>query len=405
MSSLAAPTGPLKSPRSVSLDVFRGATVALMILVNNPGSWSHLYSPLAHANWHGCTLTDLVFPFFLFAVGNALAFVLPGLRDGPPSLFWRKVLQRTLLIFALGLFLNISPFVRWNEVGELVPRKLEFLRWFGVLQRIALAYGCAAVVVWWGGRRGAVVAAVLLLLGYWIACLLLGAPGDPFSLEGFFGTSFDRWLLGARHLYQGEGVAFDPEGPGSTPPAIAQVLIGYLAGDSLRRVRVDMAQVARLLLAATALLAAGWAWSLWMPLNKKLWTSSYVLHTSGLALMALAVLVHAFDLQAMSEGTRRRLHPLRRLCENFGRNALFVFVLSGFLPRVLALWRWPDAPAADGHAQWLSPLPWLYKTLFAPLGEGVGDPRFGSLLFALANLAFYAAIVGWMDSRRIYVRV
>ena len=195
-----------------SLDVFRGATVALMILVNNPGSWAHLYPPLAHAPWHGCTPTDLVFPFFLFAVGNALAIVMPRLLAGPASAFWRKVIQRTVLIFAIGLFLNLSPFVRWDEAGQLVPRSLETLRVMGVLQRIALAFGAAAVIVWALGRRGehaALWAAAVLLLGYWAACLLWGAAGDAYSLQGFFGTAIDRALLGDKHLYKGEGVPFE----------------------------------------------------------------------------------------------------------------------------------------------------------------------------------------------------
>jgi predicted acyltransferase len=131
-----------------SLDIFRGATVALMILVNNPGSWGHLFSPLAHAGWHGCTPTDLVFPFFLFAVGNALAFVMPGLQDAAAATFWPRVLKRVAIIFAIGLFLNASPFVRWDGDGALVLKSFESLRFMGVLQRIALCFGAAAALVW-----------------------------------------------------------------------------------------------------------------------------------------------------------------------------------------------------------------------------------------------------------------
>ena len=393
-------------PRLRALDVFRGATVALMILVNNPGSWSHLYPPLAHAAWHGLTPTDLVFPFFLFAVGNALAIVLPRLQAGPPAAFWRKVLQRTLLIFAIGLFLNISPFVRWDAAGELVPRSLDTLRVMGVLQRIALAFGAAACIAWLLGRRAVPWAAGALLLLYWAACQALGAPGDVYSLEGFFGTPLDRALLGAAHLYKGEGVPFDPEGLVSTLPAVAQVLLGCWVGrmvvgdDGLRR--PDAALVARLFLWATLLLVLGYLWQLQMPLNKKLWTSSYVLVTTGFAMMALAACLHLIDVQP---------NPLLRagwvrFFEVFGRNPLFVFVLSGFVPRVLALLRWQDGVNADGAAVWISPLPWLYKNVFAVAGNTIiSDPRLGSLLFALANLAVYACLAWWLDKHRIYIRV
>ena len=398
-----------------SLDVFRGATVALMILVNNPGTWASMYPPLAHAPWHGCTPTDLVFPFFLFAVGNALAIVMPRLLAGPASAFWAKVARRTLLIFAIGLFLNISPFVRWDAAGELVPRSLETLRVMGVLQRIALAFGAAAVIVWALGHRGVhttLGAAALLLLGYWGACLLLGAPGDPYSLEGFFGTAIDRSLLGANHLYKGEGVPFDPEGLVSTWPAVAQVLLGCWVG---RMVVGDgppgsadapgPALVARLFLWATLLLVLAYAWQLQMPLNKKIWSSSYVLFTTGLAMMALATLIHLIEVR---QGPRQAavLWGWASFFEAFGKNPLFVFVLSGFVPRVLALLRWQDGVNAEGLPMWTSTLPWAYQNVFAPVGAAItSDPRLGSFLFALANLSLYWALAAWLDRRRIYIRV
>ncbi len=404
------------NPRLRSLDVFRGATVALMILVNNPGSWAHLYPPLAHAQWHGCTPTDLVFPFFLFAVGNALAIVMPRLLAGPASAFWRKVIQRTVLIFAIGLFLNISPFVRWDETGQLVPRSLETLRVMGVLQRIALAFGAAAVIVWLLGRRGehaALWAAAVLLLAYWVACLLWGAPGDAYSLQGFFGTAIDRALLGASHLYKGEGLPFDPEGLVSTVPAVAQVLLGCWVGRMVvgegrpgsEAPAPGPALVARLFLWATVLLVLAYAWQLQMPLNKKIWTSSYVLFTTGLAMMALASLMHLIEVR---QGPKRQavLWGWASFFEVFGKNPLFVFVLSGFVPRVLGLLRWQDELNAEGLPRWLSPLPWAYRNVFAPLGHVFSnDPRLGSLLFAVANLSVYWALAAWLDRRRIYIRV
>ena len=391
--------------RFTSLDVLRGGAVALMILVNNPGSWSQLYPPFAHAAWHGVTPTDLVFPFFLFAVGNALAFTMPALRDAPASDFWARVAKRTLLIFAIGLFLNGSPFVRWDAAGELVARPFETLRLMGVLQRIALCWGAAAVIIWAWGERGAWWAAAVLLLGFWWACVALGSPADPYSLEGFFGTAIDRSLLGAAHMYKGEGVPFDPEGLVSTVPAVAQVLLGYLAGAWVRRTKADAQLVVQLFVSACVALALACLWQLVMPLNKKLWTSSYVLHSTGLALMLLALLIVAIDLRGVRDGQLKRPAWVG-FFEVFGKNALFVFVLSGFVPRVLGLMRWADGVDAAGLPVFISPLPWVYRTVFEPLSLlGGGDLRVGSLLFAVANLGVYWLLARWLDRRRIYIRV
>ncbi len=386
------------SSRLRSLDIFRGATVALMILVNNPGSWDHLYGPLDHAAWHGCTPTDLVFPFFLFAVGNALALTMPRLRAAGAAVMRPKLLRRTLLIFALGLFLNACPFVRWDAAGELVPKSWETLRIMGVLQRIALAFGAAAVIVALAPRRGVLVAAAVLLLGYWAACLAFGAPGDPYSLDGWFGTAVDRALLGETHLYRGEGRPFDPEGLASTAPAIAQVLLGWWVGERVARERPGAELVAWLALWGTALLAAAWLWQLELPLNKKIWTPSYVLHTTGLAMLALAVLVQVVEIRQRPAEQR----VWARAFEVFGRNPLFVFVLSGFVPRVLALLRWQAGTQADGTPLWTSPLRWLYQAGFAGWG---GDPRLGSLGYALATVAAYWLLAWWLDRRGVYVRV
>lgn len=390
--------------RLLSLDVFRGVTVALMILVNNPGSWNHLYPPLAHAAWHGCTPTDLVFPFFLFAVGNALALVMPGHRQGPAGAFWGKVLRRTLIIFALGLLLNAAPFVRWDAAGELAWRDWSQLRVMGVLQRIALAWGAAAAIVWLAGPGAAGVRRVLavtaaLLVGYWGACLAWGDAADPYSLAGWFGTAFDRALLGASHLYRGEGVPFDPEGLASTAPAIAQVLIGWWVGERLREGGVSATTVARLFVVALGLAAAAYLWQLAMPVNKKIWTSSYVLLTSALATALLAALVHRLDLDP------RRDRPVAawvRFGQVFGMNALAVFVLSGLVPRLLGLVRWADGVDAQGLPLYLSPLPWLYRTVFATTAV---DPRLGSLAYAVAHLAMYWALAAWLAHRRVFIRV
>jgi predicted acyltransferase len=410
-----------------SLDVFRGATVALMILVNNPGTWSALYPPLAHAPWHGCTPTDLVFPFFLFAVGNALAFVMPALLAGPAAAFWLKVAKRTLLIFAIGLFLNASPFFRWEDVRwldssgltpELVQRSWDTLRVMGVLQRIALCFGAAAVIVWLCGRytryaiAGPLWATAVLLVGYAVACRVWGAAGDPYSLKGFFGTAVDVTLLGSAHLYKGEGIPFDPEGLASTVPAVAQVLLGWWVGQRVLAGRLDMDLVARLFLWATVVLLLAYVWQLDMPLNKKIWSPSYVLHTTGLAMMGLALMVYVLDIRpkpnasAVDTPLHATVHAGASFFEVFGKNPLFVFVLAGLVPRVLALLRWQTGVNAEGLPVWTSPLPWAYQTVFAPLGAVLTtDPRLGSFLYACANLSIYSLLARWLDQRRIYIRV
>ncbi|HET7899418.1 MAG TPA: DUF5009 domain-containing protein, partial [Flavisolibacter sp.] len=236
--------------RYYSLDVFRGATVCLMILVNNPGSWSHIYSPLEHATWHGLTPTDLVFPFFLFAVGNAMAFVLPRLEAGGDALFWKKVIRRSLLIYAVGLFLNWWPFVHWQD-DRLVATgwtyvnasgKVVGIRVLGVLQRIAICYFFGSIIVYYLKVRGAFLAGLILLLLHWALTYALGNPVDPYSVSGYYGNAIDEKILTLPHMYQGEpyvvnGITrpFDPEGLMSTIPAIVNVLFGFLVGDYIRK--------------------------------------------------------------------------------------------------------------------------------------------------------------------------
>ena len=396
-----APAAASAAGRFRALDVFRGATVALMIGVNNPGSWSHLFPPLAHAAWHGCTPTDLVFPFFLFAVGNALAFVMPGFERGPASAFWAKLVKRTLLIFLIGLLLNAAPFVSWGPDGTLVPRTWENLRLMGVLQRIALAWCGAALVLRFVGMARALPAAAVLLLAYWGLCLAFGAPGDPYSLEGFFGTQLDRALLGPRHLYRGEGVPFDPEGLGSTLPAVAQVLLGAWVGDRLRRAPPSFAQLADLFVAACVFGVLAYLWQLAMPVNKKIWTSSYVLLTTGLAIATIGLLVRRLDLSPEPAAPARPLPGWARFFEVFGKNALFVYVMSALVPRLDNLLRWQTHVDEQGRPRWVTPMGWLARAL-EPVAP---DPRVGSLLFALLNVAAYWALAAWLDRRRVYVKV
>ena len=361
----------MNQQRYYALDVFRGATVALMILVNNPGSWAHIYSPLAHASWHGCTPTDLVFPFFLFAVGNAMSFVMPKFQKAGSNEFWLKITKRTLLIFGIGLFLNWSPFVKWSDTG-LVFKPWEMVRILGVLQRIAICYFFASIILYYGKTRIALFIGMMILVIYWVLTYALGAPGHPFSLSGYFGNSIDQFILGISHIYKGEGVPFDPEGLTSSLPAIVQVILGYLVGEYIQLKGKNYEMLAQLLLTGVLLVLVGYIWDFSFPINKKIWTSSYVLYTTGLAMLSLGMLIYLLEFKN-AKGKWSHFFDV------FGKNPLFVFVLSGFLPRVLALLRWIDHTDENGAPVYTSALPWFYEHICKNINS---DLRVGSFVYA-----------------------
>ncbi|RFM26676.1 acyltransferase family protein [Deminuibacter soli] len=384
----------MSNARYYSLDVFRGATVALMILVNNPGSWNAIYTPLEHAPWHGCTLTDLVFPFFLFAVGNALAFVMPRFEQAGTAAFLKKVIRRTVLIFAIGLFLNWMPFVKWDG-DMLVGKPWHNVRILGVLQRISLCYFLGSCLIYFFKTRGAFVISVTLLLLYWFLCWWLGTPGSPYSLNGFFGTSFDLAILGESHMYHGEGIAFDPEGLASTLPAITQVVFGYFVGQYIQQKGKTYEMLSNLYVAGAMLLLAGYWWDMNFPLNKKIWTSSFVIHTTGMAMLCLATLIYLIEFK-QAQGKWSRVFDV------FGKNPLFIFVLSGFLPRLLGLIRIPAGIAPDGKPLYNSPFSWFYEHVCKNISA---DPRNGSLLYAIILVTFYWFIGYVLDKKKIYIKV
>ncbi len=407
--------------RFYSLDVFRGATVCLMILVNNPGTWAHIYDPLEHAPWHGLTPTDLVFPFFLFAVGNAMSFVMPRLEKGGDAVFWRKVLTRSSLIFLIGLFLNWIPFV--TEVNRLAEGATAFhretifkgftwvdlskdkagniietvkgIRILGVLQRIALCYLFASIIIYYLKPRKAFVVGMILLLAYWVLCYA-GNPTDPYSLKGWFGTDIDKAILGVSHMYKGEGIPFDPEGLMSTLPAIVQVIFGYLVGDYIQKRSVSLPNenegqgmyrmLTGLFVIGIALIITGFCWDMVFPINKKIWTSSYVIYTTGLAILTISTMIYMIEIKKVRGG-------LARFFDVFGKNALFVFALSAFLPRTLGLIKMGDG---------VNPWNWLYKKV---LVHTPGAKENGSLLYAICVILLMWAICYWMDKRRIYIKV
>lgn len=371
-----------------------------MILVNNPGSWGHIYGPLKHAPWHGCTPTDLVFPFFLFAVGNAMAFVIPRLQQAGPAVFWRKVIKRFLLIFGIGLFLNWSPFIKWQD-GELVfkhwvdPNNPESgIRILGVLQRIAIAYFFASIIAFFAKPRVAFYLCTIMLLAYWVI-LYIANPADPFSMEGFVGNGIDRAVLGIAHIYKGEGVPFDPEGLLSTLPAIVQVVFGYFAGQYIQQKGKNYEMLANLLVAGVIMSLAGLMWGTTFPINKKIWTSSYVLYTTGLGLLTIGVMIYLIEFKQIRGWWSS-------FFDAFGKNPLFIFVLSGFLPRVVGLFRWQEGVGENGEPQYTSAFSWFYEHICAPISS---DPRNGSLLYAVLMITFYWLLAWWLDRKKIYIKV
>ena len=373
---------PIRFP---SLDVFRGMTIAGMILVNTPGSWEYVYPPLRHAPWNGCTPTDLVFPFFLFAVGNALSFSISKYQSLGNGKVMQKIFTRTLLIFAIGLFLNWFPFVRWEE-GELVFRHFENLRIFGVLQRIALAFFGGALIVHFFRPIQAFVAAIFLLIAYWIILLAFG----DLTLEGNAVLKLDRWLVGEDHLYKGyfstvlnQNIAFDPEGLLSTIPSIASVIFGYLVGKYIREKGNSFEMISHLFVAGLISIFVALCWDMVFPINKPIWSSSYVFYTTGLAMSILAIIIFLVDLKGIQRWTKPFVL--------FGKNPLLIYALSGIIVRIYGLILIGDTNAYGA----------LYQYVFQPLAGNF----VGSLLFAIAHVLLFLAVGWFLERKKIYVRV
>lgn len=365
--------------RSLAIDVLRGLTVALMIVVNNSVDDNVVYRQLAHAKWLGLTLTDLVFPTFLFVVGTALSLNLDKYAQLGDAAVLRKILTRTALIFLCGYLLYWFPFIHFDAAGHLALLPVAQTRIFGVLQRIALGYGAAALLLHYGGRRAAVMFAVVALLGYWA---LLYAFGD-YTLTGNAALKLDRIVLGEPHMDHGEGMAFDPEGILSTLPAIVNVLAGYFAGRALRERGRNYETLTRLLLAGGLCIAAALFWDNVLPISKKLWTSSYALCTIGIDLYVISLLVYLIDIR----GTGRWTH----FFEVFGKNTLFIYLLSEVGNTLMDLVQVGDQ----------SLFRWWYERGFRPWAGA----RNGALLYALAYMLCCWGVAYAMDRRRLYIKL
>lgn len=368
--------------RLLSLDVFRGLTIAAMLLVNNPGSWEHVYRPLEHAEWNGWTPTDLVFPFFLFIVGVATTFSLGGLMDqgaGRAGLF-RKVVIRAALIFALGLLLQGFPHY-----------DLAHLRIPGVLQRIALSYLLAAVIVLLTGVRGQALTLLGLLLGYWILMTLVPVPGVGSGVlepEKNLSNWLDLRVLGVNHVWL-ETRTWDPEGLLSTLGAVGSVLCGVLAGHWVRSGRGPGVKAFGFLYAGGMTLLVGWIWSHVFPINKSLWTSSYVLLSAGIACLVLAATYWLVDMK----GYRRWTWPFLV----FGTNAIAAYWLSSLCAIMLG---WVMVPGlAEGEPVVLKA--YVYETFYASWL----DPANASLAYALSYVVLWLGLLSILYRRRIFIRI
>ena len=361
----------MPSHRLESLDAFRGITIAGMILVNNPGSWSYVYGPLRHAEWHGWTPTDLIFPFFLFIVGVAMAFsIVPKVEAGADRrVIMRGVLKRSAIIIGLGLFMSAYP--RF-DIGA--------MRFPGVLQRIGLVFFFASLACVYLSRRQQVLLTVGLLFTYWMVM----AIGGDLSPDGNLAASIDRTIFGS-HIWQD---TWDPEGLLSTMPAVATTLTGLFTGYLLRSNRSSVDITGALFTYGWIAIVIGLFWNHYFPINKNLWTSSYVIFTTGAALQFLGVCFWTIEVKRW----KRWAWP----AVVFGKNAIAVFVLSGLLAETMLVIR---VPAGDGATTS------LYGAIYRGLFVSVAGPLRGSLLFAMATIAFWFVMMWLLWRKNIFIKV
>lgn len=369
--------------RFVSLDVFRGMTIAGMILVNNPGMWGaqNIYPPLQHADWHGCTPTDLVFPFFLFIVGVAMTFSFAKRveRGDTKGDLYVHIVRRALIIFGLGLLLNGFPLlIEFFKTGEFK----DPLRIPGVLQRIATCYLIGSIIVLNARPKGIAIIVMILLLGYWLAMAL---HGNIDTKDRNLAAVIDRAVFG-KHVWK-FARTWDPEGLLSTAPALCTTLLGALTGYWLRlQTKLPHEKTSGLFAFGCIGAVLGMFWDTWFPINKPIWTSSYVLYTGGLACIFLAFCYWLIDIQ----GCRRAGIAF----EVFGINPIVSFVGSSLLAQILVY---------TVKVEGLSLKAWLFKKVYEPIAPKT--PMFTSLLYALSYVLLWLCIMTILYRKRIIIKV
>ncbi len=374
----------MRQLRLTSLDVFRGIAIAGMILVNKASVADQVYPALDHAPWNGWTFADLVFPFFLFIVGVAMAFSFAKYTEGdnkPTKQLYLRILRRSAILFILGLLLNGF----WNY-------DFSTIRVMGILQRISVAYLLASLAVLTLPKKGQWALAAVLLIGYWLVMSFVPVPdygAGVLTRDGNLGAYIDRLIIGTAHLYKGDSYKYlgDPEGLFSTLPAVVSVLIGYFTGEWLRKQPERSRTSINMLIAGLSCLVVGEVWSFWFPINKKLWTSSYVLFTAGIALILLAACYELIDVRKRREWGR----PF----EILGMNAILVFVASVLMIKTLVktkIGAGEDAPTTYA---------WINEHFFQSWA-GVLN---GSLIFAILTVLLWLAVAYGLYRQRWFLKI
>lgn len=371
--------------RFLSLDVFRGMTICFMIIVNTPGSGAAPFPPLEHAAWFGFTPTDLVFPSFLFAVGNAMSFSQKkfiGMAAG--SVFWR-IFKRAAIIFLLGFLMYWFPFVHHTASGwSLSP--ISTTRIFGVLQRIALCYLFASLLIYFiSSKTAIIVISGLLLVGYWVLLLIFGDHTAPYGMLTNAGTYLDKFVIGDAHLYHGEGVAFEPEGILSTLPAIVNVIIGYYAGKFIQEKGKGFETISKLMLYGFLFIFLALCWNMSFPISKKLWTSSFVLLTTGIDLVWISALIYIVEVKAWNKANWTSFFT------TVGKNPLPIYIFSELFVVILYM--------VNVHGTTF--YSWINQVLFQVIAPGA----IGSLLFAICYMLVCWTLGKILDKNKIYIRV
>jgi predicted acyltransferase len=356
--------------RYLALDALRGLTIALMILVNTPGSWNFVYAPLLHASWHGITPTDLVFPFFLFIVGSAMYFAFKKqdfTLDADSAI---KVFKRSIIMFLIGLALNAYPFTS----------SIESLRIMGVLQRIGIAYFFAAFIVLSFKRQQVLLISLLILVAYPFILSLAGE--GAYSLEMNLVRDIDLAILTTGHMYGGMGIAFDPEGLLSTLPSVVSVLFGFEITRFISQLESKNHSFTKLIQLGVIAIALGLLLDLFIPINKALWTSSFVIYTTGFACLILALFVYLIDLNKIEK-------PMTPLFI-YGTNPLFIYVLSWVWVASYGLFQVGDI----GLHQW------IFTSLSKVLPE-----KLASFVFAFSHVALFGWFSKWLYDRKIFIKI
>ncbi|HEV2017277.1 MAG TPA: DUF5009 domain-containing protein [Gemmatimonadaceae bacterium] len=402
--STVAPLAP-KRERLLSLDVFRGMTVAGMLLVNDPGTWSAIFPPLEHAEWNGWTPTDLIFPFFLFIVGitTHLSLSARRARGDNDSAIVKQILRRGLIIYLLGFAMAMFPFYQWGSI-DAIPNagawdrilfRIEHVRILGVLPRIAIVYVCAALLTLKTTVKQQILIIAGLLFGYWFAMTLIPVPGENVvgalllhTKDRNLAAYLDRAILGTNHTWIGS-VTFDPEGPMSTIPAIATAMLGVIAGRWIaQRDKPLLERITGLFAVGSVGMMLGLMWNWSFPINKNLWTSSYVVFTAGMACVALATIMWIVDYCNVKWWTKPFVV--------FGVNPIVAFVGSGVMARLIyTLWHvnyQGKSIAIQDATYQIVFLPWL-------------PPRVASLAFALSFVLLWYGILLVLYKRNIILKV